>query len=104
MMHSSCYELVRFPKLEAGKVAYVYALKEVGSDEPKYIGITTEPIGRMRSHLNIYNVGATDRKKQWIQSVGRDRVVMEILCIAEHDEALRIESRTYPLTGGMLND
>lgn len=79
----------------SNKTVYIYALRESGSDEVRYVGKTELPAERLRSHIVSGNVHSTHPKERWIGRAVKSGRTIEMEIIEECDELDWEERETY---------
>jgi len=67
------------------KPVYVYALAAPGTTEPRYIGRSVDPVGRIREHGHR---SAAKRIREWIASVGCPELIILRECATEPEAQL----------------
>lgn len=76
------------------KTTFIYALKEVGTDEYRYVGKSNKPIKRLYFHL-IESKKSKTHKERWIQSVLKRNSNIEYVILEEVSIDLWSEREIY---------
>lgn len=50
-MQGFCFRMTK-PPLAASPVAFIYLLRDPNTDEPRYIGSSSDPVNRYKSHIS----------------------------------------------------
>lgn len=79
------------------KMAYIYALRENGSDEVRYVGQTVSPKSRLNAHQEDTPKSSDDLnpKRCWVKSVNDSGGQVEMIILDKCDiaDAVRVEQQ-----------
>lgn len=74
---------------------WIYALRERGNDEIRYVGASVNPVVRLRSHLSNGS-SAAKAVSAWAKEVKKRRSEVELICLEEIPARGRRQGDRHP--------